>query len=101
MNLISLILSALIFGITLLPCKDAVSGHQCHQTENSGNESDDERDICPPLCSCDCCGSTIELPSSSLVEKSIIKQEHKLLFHYSFNYEYDYSKGVWHPPTIC
>ena len=88
------------------PCEDSMNSaiseniSQTHFDDQSHNHSQDKEDGCTAFCVCQCCGTPITIPS--LVIFSEIKNTvmYSYSFHYSSLYSFDYSNGVWHPPTI-
>ncbi len=106
MKTIAFILSIFIFTIAVIPCDDgtdvAISENVelTHFDDQSQNHSQSNDDDCSNFCLCQCCGTPIVIPS--LLTYNKIKET--VLFSYSFHYislySFDYSKGIWHPPTL-
>ncbi len=96
---ISIILSILIFSLSIIPCSDS---HTCGMEEHEvlgHNHSEDTEDHCSPFCVCHCCGISIGLPEEvedlSFHEKKSIKYT----FAYFFDYLFDHSSNTWRPPN--
>ncbi len=97
-----------MLALSLVPCSDGMDfihvdcNDSTEQVSDSHNHSDhDHEDLCTPFCVCSCCGSTATLPS--VMEYNTGKNKISTLCYsnYQFNYSFDYSKGVWHPPANC
>lgn len=106
MKISAFILSIFIFTIALLPCEDGIDG-AINETESvssletgSHNHSQDKEDGCTAFCVCQCCGTPITIPSLVLFSEIKNTVLYSYSFHYSSLYSFDYSNGVWHPPTL-
>lgn len=112
MKILAFILSLSVLMMALMPCTDEVffedgtsmshvetSDHE-HNHNHDHSHNHGEEDTCPPLCSCQCCGTSLTMPQLTW----FIELDNELLFsfnfHYSFNYVYDINRGIWHPPTL-
>lgn len=91
--------------MAIMPCTDDMNipdseniSHN-HFDEPSHDHSQNDKDGCTAFCLCQCCGISITIPSlnnySDLNEPIL----NSFSFHFSFLYSFDYSNGVWHPPT--
>ena len=112
MKILAFILSLSVLMMALMPCTDEVfceteisisyteTNCQTHDHSNSDDHSHTGEDSCPPLCSCQCCGTSLTIPQLTW----LVEFEKELLFsfsfHYTFNYAYDINRGIWHPPTL-
>jgi len=69
-------------------------------SEHEHNHSE-HKDHCTPFCVCACCGTMIAIPTIHAVSfTKEIQTANAFQFHYTFNYSFDFSKGIWHPPAI-
>ena len=106
MRILAFILSIFVLAMAIMPCDDEFDNAMSPdvsktQVENhSDNHSHQNEDGCTPFCICQCCGTPIILPALfNFNEKNEVALS-SISFHYSSLYFYDYSNGVWHPPTI-
>lgn len=104
---ISYILSIYMLALSLVPCSDGMDfmhsdcDTDTEVVDNSHNHSDhDHEDLCTPFCICACCGSMAMIPTTIDYSGSYAKVPTLCLHNYQSNYSFDYSKGVWHPPTL-
>ncbi|MGY5355799.1 DUF6660 family protein [Wenyingzhuangia sp. IMCC45467] len=105
MRILAFILSFIVFVMVALPCTDSIFScidenvsteiHKPHQ-EHSHNIHDE----CTPLCTCNCCGTSITLPVLISFLKNDIKNYNTCRFIYTYHYHYKFAKGLWHPPNI-
>lgn len=105
MKLIAFVLSLILFTMVALPCTDSmftctnenntVELHQTHQ-----EHSHETHDECTPLCTCNCCGTSITIPLLITFKERTIKIYDTNRFFYTYNYHYKFAKGLWHPPNI-
>ena len=93
--------------LSLVPCSDGIDifhptcDADTEIVERSHNHSDhDHEDMCTPFCICSCCGSMSVMPTVAEYRDRSDIISTLCLFHYESIYSLDYSKGVWHPPTI-
>lgn len=107
MKILTFILSIFILTIAVLPCEDDNDisfieiGSSYHVDDQSHNHSEHNEGGCSNFCLCQCCGTPITIPSLSLFGEIKNNVLHTYSFHYSSLYSFDYSDGVWHPPTQC
>ncbi len=109
MRILTFILSIFVFAMAIMPCEDsmdsAVSENvlQAHFEEPLHDHSRNGKDGCTAFCICQCCGTSITIPSLytfSDLNKIVL---YSYLFHYSSYsspYSFDYFNRVWHPPTL-
>ena len=105
MRIFAFLLSIFITALAIVPCADGMpqssvdTEMEVFASEHDHNHSD-QKDDCTPFCICVCCGSLIALPSLQpfLNERVAISAES--LSRYTFDYSFDYSEGIWHPPSL-
>jgi hypothetical protein len=93
--------------MAIMPCADDIPGadhndaHGLFSYSNADSHSHESPDDCTPFCICQCCGASIT--AAQLAETDGMKKPNTFSYslHYSFNYDYHYSNGIWHPPTVC
>lgn len=88
--------------MTISPCADDISviDHQSvHLSSESHEHPENSEDGCTPFCICQCCGTSITLESIAHLDIIDFEFNEKLVFHYCSNYYFDYTKGLWHPPS--
>lgn len=104
MKVFTFILSFYIVALSIVPCADGLD----HDSDNSVSElslkqehdhSEDDQDDCTPFCTCVCCGSLLAMPTTHQGDKSSQDLSSSYLFHYTSDYSFIYSEGVWHPPS--
>lgn len=106
MKIITFILSIFILSMSAMTCGDDIDENIfesqlfAHFDNHSHDHSQESQDSCTPFCTCQCCGTSITVPS--LVILSEIKNTvlYSCSFHYTSLYSFDYYNGVWHPPTL-
>lgn len=108
MKTFAFILSLYILALSIVPCGDGMlhgEEEHNHTTEvatgdNEHNHSE-HKDHCTPFCVCACCGTMIAMPTIHAVSfAKEIQTANAFQFHYTFNYSFDFSKGIWHPPSL-
>jgi hypothetical protein len=105
MRLFTLILSICIVALATVPCSDSLGQH-ASKTETNLSVSQDNHDHskhnddCTPFCSCACCGSIFNIPNSLALIEVRIAISNSYLFPYNSDYSFDYSEGIWHPPSL-
>lgn len=105
MKLTAFILSIFVLSMATVPCTDgedqlSESISEGHLVKPFHQHSESSEDGCTPFCICQCCGTSVIIPTPTVLSnfnKSIL---FSYSFQYSFNYSCDYSNGVWHPPAI-
>lgn len=105
MRILTFILSFYIGALSIVPCSDGMTQDSAHpnlevSTDGHNHDHSDHQDDCTPFCTCVCCGSIVTLPFlQSLIGKNFaLSTEYSS--QYNCNYSFDYSEGVWHPPSI-
>ncbi|MEE9438378.1 MAG: DUF6660 family protein [Saprospiraceae bacterium] len=108
MNFVAILLSIIIFSVSSVPCSDGMeflayndSNTITHiSNECSGHShSSEDTEYCSPFCTCQCCGITLTIPSGVLLNHTYWLYSEASIVQYEFSYSFDYSKGIWHPPT--
>jgi hypothetical protein len=103
MKLLSLLLSAFIFSLSLIPCADG----KCVDKEESifsykvlqQDNCNDDIEECSPLCVCSCCGIVVTMAEA--LRFSVLK--HFSIAHF---FSFDTSKAtsdiptIWQPPKL-
>ena len=106
MRIVAFILSIFVLAMAIMPCEDefdkTVSSEvSISQIDNhSDHHSHQNEDGCTPFCICQCCGTPITVPMLFRFNDRNDLVLTEFSFHYSSLYFFDYSNGVWHPPTI-
>jgi len=106
MRIAAFILLVFITAMAIMPCADTfddanpLQESYTHFEDQSHDHSENEEDGCTPFCICQCCGTSITIPSFDTTEEMKQSVLASSIFHYSSMYSLDYSKGVWHPPTL-
>lgn len=105
MRFLAYLLSLIVFVMIALPCTDSIFDsinesvsteiHESHQ-----EHSQDIHDECTPLCTCNCCGTSITLPVLITFKQNNLKNYDTCNFFYAYHYHYKFAKGLWHPPNI-
>jgi hypothetical protein len=104
MKTIAFILSIYILSVLVMPCADNInygsvdSNNEVLASSHDHNESGHEDD-CPPFCICSCCGSIATYSSIETLSNLIRIGSKEYLSTYKFDYSFDYSEGIWHPPA--
>lgn len=108
MKWINLILSIYIITLSCLPCADVEVNSLVHSSvefaSNHGDHSHDkENDLCPPFCSCACCGSQIvSYFETSLITLPILSKSIKTqLPTYTSVFASNFYGSIWQPPQIA
>lgn len=104
MRILAFILAIYITALSIVPCADGLL--QCSadseielSIDDESHNHSDHQDDCTPICACACCGSSIVIPYfKTPVQKVVISTDY--FFHYTFDYSFHYSEGVWHPPAV-
>jgi len=114
-NWFVIILSLYIFGLGLFPCQDQPMEHaQEHITilgeanNCSVSSPDDTEDadhahkICSPLCSCACCGITLEHMNfeAPQVTEHLCDYTPKQEVFYASPFLDSYNSSIWNPPKF-
>ncbi|MFI5171837.1 MAG: DUF6660 family protein [Chitinophagales bacterium] len=104
MKIIFAILSIVILYLGSAPCADAFHTHKENiEVATNGNEHHQENheDLCPPFCSCNCCGNSVST-SNAFYQANL-----KLLIDSELFYSKDVSQfisrnfsSIWQPPKI-
>jgi hypothetical protein len=76
---------------------DAIELSVNHQEHN---HTDHSNDLCTPICACACCGSLVTISSTQPLSQLKLIVSTSYLFHYKFNYSFEYQEGILHPPTL-
>ena len=106
MRIIPFILSIYVLALSIIPCSDSITcsdddyNVELSQTEHSINHSD-HHDFCTPFCTCACCGTLVSAPSTDLIDEVKTSASGTYIFPYRFNYFFEYTEGIWHPPAKC
>ncbi|WP_418382261.1 DUF6660 family protein [Wenyingzhuangia fucanilytica] len=105
MRFVALILSFIVFVMAILPCTDSIftNVNEVTNTEicdTHQEHSEDVHDECTPLCTCNCCGTSITLPLLITFQDNHINIYDNSCYFYSYHYHYKFAKGLWHPPNI-
>ena len=110
MKLFASILAIMVFSLAVLPCSDEASGEKEHHHSELDhsvnlehpphNHSDGTPDDCPPFCVCECCGTTVELVDKVVLDDIDTPFYTTYSFYYSSSYSYNFSRGIWVPPSI-
>ena len=104
MKLFPFILAIYLASLAIVPCTDGI----VHSTEDTtmevsscthDHDHSGDKDGCTPLCTCICCGSLAVMPHSTVLNLAGIDLASLYQYYYSSNYSFEYSQGVWHPPT--
>lgn len=103
MKVITMILSLVIFVLSIKPCSEENNTEDKHQDEisinhNHLNECDDS---CPITCVCNCCGMSI---AYLFIENFNLELDIKIptldFSSYQSNYYFDYHFNIWQPPQF-
>jgi len=105
MSLQAFILLLYITTLTIVPCSDGIqhsSNHFDKEVLNAEHEhsDSDHQDDCTPFCTCACCGSIVTPPTTKSIVGDKIETSTDYLFHYTFDYSFEFSEGIWHPPSL-
>ena len=93
-----------ITTLAILPCADGMNKNHTDVLSEFSNDGhshgkSDQTDECAPFCICSCCGLLSTLPPSNQCIGSITVSSYLLTSIYSFDYYFDYAKGIWQPPA--
>ncbi|MDZ7614743.1 MAG: DUF6660 family protein [Flavobacteriaceae bacterium] len=110
MKLVTYIISIYLIALSCMPCVDMEVNSAEHKkneiTSNHNEKSSDhdkENNLCPPFCSCNCCGSQtvsyFKITSFSflIVTKKIKTQ----LPSYTSKFASNFYGSIWQPPQIA
>ncbi len=102
MRFFAIILSILLFYLTIMPCSDALTCEEEKRVELSQNHdhSKDKNDFCTPLCICQCCSTSMVYPDLELNQNEKLNTIFSYHALFTFNYSHKYHKRVWHPPNF-
>ena len=102
MKIIAIILSVYISALTLVPCVDNHISDKGSLTElcQKSNDSDmPDVDLCSPLCTCNCCGTSISFEQSVFFESLTIVPS-ALKFYFRISVLTEIALSFWQPPKI-
>ncbi|MBX2817375.1 MAG: hypothetical protein KTR24_15310 [Saprospiraceae bacterium] len=103
MKTLVIVLTVLLFGMTLYPCATSCCDHAQTGTEISdrNRQKENSGDCCPVLCSCVCCGHLL-LPGkidltdgADFLEPGLAVDE-----RLDQSYFHRYQPNIWHPPSV-
>lgn len=103
MKFVTIILSLIILGLSIIPCSDGNNFEDQHQDEISANHNhqEDSDDSCPITCVCNCCGMAITyVPIKTFNLKLNEKISTKVFSNYQSNYRFDFLSNIWQPPQL-
>jgi len=121
MKIISIILAALILGLSIRPaisnilCCSSQSqktveaeshAHCSHhaESENLANDDDnndkEENHDCNSFCTCVCCNINIVVHNRPTTVTSIIGHKQHPISFFFFEYSFEYFPSIWQPPQI-
>lgn len=91
MKVFAIILSAIVFWLTLTPCIDEAQDNALQKNEltqqTQNNHHNDGDDACSPFCTCQCCQTTVHIPViKSTFFASSLKQEYCNIIQLITNY---------------
>lgn len=103
MKFAAIILSLIIFSLSVKPCSDGQNLEDQNLEEISANHDhqQDSDDSCPVTCICNCCGMSITyepLGTFNLVIDSKISTEQ--FSSYQSIYRFDFLSNIWQPPQV-
>ena len=110
MKKIALILSLIIFSLSLMPCTDgytcdidAYGAPNLNDSSDGHNHShnDDEGDLCSPFCYCACCSVSFTMSNAFLEIRSFDVPHQEYLFSYNSINSNEFNDNVWQPPKNC
>ena len=103
MKSFTLILSLIMFVLSITPCSDGNNSEDQQNDEISTNHNhqEDSDDSCPTTCICNCCGMTITYePIQTIDLKFNIKISTVDISSYQSNYRLDFHSNIWQPPQL-
>ncbi|WP_077405349.1 DUF6660 family protein [Cellulophaga omnivescoria] len=103
MKFLTIILSLLILGLSIIPCSDGNNSEDKHQDEITAehNHKNDSDDTCPITCICNCCGMAITHQPLQTFELGInnpISTEIQSV--YQSIYKFNFLSNIWQPPQL-
>ncbi len=106
MKIVAFILATIIFSMAVRPCEDCfadvacINENQAHFEGQSKNHSQEKQDGCTTFCICQCCGTPFTIPMLFDLGEILDCGEFSYSEQYSFLYSFDYSNGIWRPPSL-
>lgn len=101
MKYIALLLSFIIFSLSVQPCSD---GQTCEEENNALTQqhehSQDEEDHCTPFCICNCCGMSMTVSKLKFISTQNTIPTFSWNFYFAFDYSHLHLKNVWQPPRF-
>jgi hypothetical protein len=95
------IFSLYILILTVIPCVDGQSNHievkGVHQTTNHHS---DEADHCSPLCTCQCCATSIVFADKPCQSESL-PQMAEIVSYFVSHYQSSTCNNIWQPPQLA
>ena len=103
MKLFAVIMSLILFAQIFIPCADSrftAAKEKTQLTQASNHQTDNNQDMCTPLCSCNCCGHSAS--SISFITSSL-KNSFSSLSHVAEFLPLQIKKialPIWQPPKL-
>jgi hypothetical protein len=107
MKFLNFILSIYLVALSCLPCADMEVDSIVHtqttlKSNHENHSHDKENDLCPPFCSCACCGVQVltylpEIAFNFGIVSTIIKKQ---LPTYKSILSSNFYGSIWQPPQI-
>ncbi|WP_157956053.1 DUF6660 family protein [Flavobacterium kingsejongi] len=96
----TLVLSAWLLLLTVLPCSDAhAQGIAVSQTAVV-QAGDSHQDFCSPFCVCSCCASPIIMQAFVLFELPQFTTSYELVASFYESIISDFHGSIWQPPQL-
>lgn len=111
MKFLNIILSIYLVALSCLPCADLevssaahTDAHELAKTthDSEGHSHGNDKDLCSPFCSCNCCGSQIVSYFNVMsCNFTVVSKEIKTqLPSYTSKFTSNFYGSIWQPPQI-
>lgn len=100
------ILTLVVICLAVYPCSDSYTHLDKQEAGNNIAALDSSSighivmDLCTPLCSCNCCGSSVQVVSAFVLNSSEVLVLTKVVAS-SQNFIYTSFQSIWQPPKLA
>jgi len=95
------IFSLYILILTVIPCVDGQSNHiEVNGVHQTTSHHSDEADHCSPLCTCQCCATSIVFADKPC-QSERLPQMAEIVSYFVSHYQSSDCKNIWQPPQLA
>lgn len=100
------ILTLIVICLAVYPCSDSYTHLDKQETSSNIAALDSSSiahiisDLCTPLCACNCCGSSVQVPSALVLDSSEVPVSTKVIA-ISQDFIYTSFQSIWQPPKLA